>query len=152
MAKKEQVARAAEGVLEPGEIVEVATMATIGSLQLGRQAAIAAVSAIATAGLLSVTVTPKPQPVVLTTRRLLVLGLRNTLMEQADSKIRSQFPRAELGAKPARRIMLYHQVDLTDAEGRPVGRMRFSLFNGRDASSIANGLGPPPVPAVAKKK
>src|SRR6266852_714516 len=95
MAKKEQVARAAEGVLEPGEIVEVATMATIGSLQLGRQAAIAAVSAIATAGLLSVTVTPKPQPVVLTTRRLLVLGLRNTLMEQADSKIRSQFPRAE---------------------------------------------------------
>ena len=149
MSKKDQVARAAEGVVEPGEIVEVATTAMIGSLHLGRSAAIAAVSAIATAGLLSVTVSPRPQPVVLTTRRLLVLGLKNTFIDQADSTIKSEFPRGELRAKPARRIMLYHQVDLTDLQGKPVGRMKFGFFDGADARSIAQGLGPPPSLAVA---
>jgi len=43
--------------MEPGEIVEASGMASVGSMRLGRQAAIAAASAIASAGLLSVTVT-----------------------------------------------------------------------------------------------
>ena len=149
-AKKDQIARAAEAVVEPGEVVELTTNAVIGSLRLGRQVAIAAVTAIASAGLLSLEVTPKQQPIALTTRRLLVLGLKNTFTDQADSKIRSEMPRAELRAKPAKQVMLYHQLDLTDSEGSPVARMKFGLFDGADARKIAQALGPAPAP-VGKK-
>jgi hypothetical protein len=147
--KKDQIKQAAEAVVEPGEVVEVACTAVIGSLRLGRQVAIGIASAIATAGLLSVTVSPKPQPLVLTTKRLLVLGMKNTLIDQADSKIKNEFSRAELRAKPARRIMLYHQVDVTDVQGSPVARMKFGLFDGASARGIADGLGPAP---MAQKK
>ena len=150
-ANKDQIARAAESVVEPGEVVELTTNAVIGSLRLGRQMAIAAATAIATGGLLSVEVTPKQQPVVLTTTRLLVLGMKNTFTDQADSKIRTEIPRADLRAKPARRIALYHQVDLTDSEGAPVARMKFGLFDGADARNLAQALGPAPT-AVEKKK
>src|SRR5260370_17599146 len=84
---KDQTKRAAEGVLEPGEVVEQATQALIGSLQLGRQMAIGVATAIATAGLLSVTVSKKPEPIVLTTKRLLVLGMKNTSIDQPHSTI-----------------------------------------------------------------
>jgi hypothetical protein len=143
-AKKDQIARAAEAVVEPGEVVELTSNAVIGSLRLGRQVAIAAATAIATAGLFSLELTPKQQPIVLTTKRLLVLGLKNTFTDQADSTIRSQMPRAELRAKPARQIMLYHQVDLTDTEGKPVARMKFGLFDGADARNLAQALGEAP--------
>ncbi|HET7467656.1 MAG TPA: hypothetical protein VFL29_13430 [Candidatus Dormibacteraeota bacterium] len=143
-ANKDQIARAAEAVVEPGEVVELTSNAVIGSLKLGRQVAIAAATAIVTGGLLSVEVTPKQQPIVLTTRRLLVLGLKNTFTDQADSKIRSEIPRAGLRAKPARRVMLYHQLDLTDPEGAPVARMKFGLFDGADARRLGEALGQPP--------
>jgi hypothetical protein len=143
--KKEQIRQAAEAVVEPGEVVEVATTAMVGSLQLGRQVAIGIASAIATVGLLSVTVSPKAQPLVLTTKRLLVLGMKNTLIDQADSKIKNELQRAELRAKPARRIMLYHQVDVTDDQGNPVARIKFGFFDGASAQGIAQGLGPAPV-------
>jgi hypothetical protein len=78
---KDQTKRAAEGVVEPGEVVELATQALVGSLQLGRQVAIGVATAIATAGLLSVAVSKQPEPIVLTTRRLLVLGMKNPWVE-----------------------------------------------------------------------
>lgn len=145
------MARAAEGVLEPGEIVEVATIATFGGVSVGKTMAVAAATAIATAGLLSVTVTPKRMPIVLTSKRLLVLGYKGVVVEQPDSKIVAQMARSDLRAKPAKRVALYHQVDLTDIEGKAVARMKFALFDGADARSVAQGLGLPPSLAVAQK-
>jgi len=145
---KDQTKRAAEGILEPGEVVEQATQALIGSLQLGRQMAIGVATAIATAGLLSVTVSKKPEPIVLTTKRLLVLGMKNTFIDRADSKIRSEFPRGELRGQ-AHRVFTYYALDVTDTEGRPIGRMRFPFWSRADAKAIADALGPPP--STAKK-
>jgi uncharacterized membrane protein (UPF0136 family) len=145
---REQTKRAAEGVVEPGEVVELATQALVGSLQLGRQMAIGVATTIATAGLLSVTVSKKPEPIVLTTKRLLVLGMKNTFIDQADSKIRSEFPRSALRAR-AHRVFTYYALDVTDTEGRPIGRMRFPFWSRADAKALADALGPPP--PIAKK-
>jgi hypothetical protein len=145
---KDQTKRAAEGVMEPGEVVELATQALVGSLQLGRQMAIGVATAIATAGLFSVTVSKKPEPIVLTTKRLLVLGMKNTFIDQADSKIRSEFPRGALRGW-AHRVFTYYALDVTDTEGRPLGRMRFPFWMRADAKAIADALGPPP--PTAKK-
>ena len=53
----DQVARAAEPVLEPGEIVEVATVGSFGSVSIARIAVTAAAVSIATAGLFTAYVT-----------------------------------------------------------------------------------------------
>jgi uncharacterized membrane protein (UPF0136 family) len=140
---KDTTKRAAEGVVESGEVVEFATQALVGSLQLGRQVAIGVATAIATAGLLSVAVSKKPEPVVLTTRRLLVLGMKNTFIDQADSKIRLEFPRSALRGR-AHRVFTYYVLDLADADGRPIGRLRFPFWSRADAKAIADALGPPP--------
>src|SRR5260370_3759513 len=129
---KDQTKRAAERVVEPGEVVELATQALVGSLQLGRQMAIGVATAIATAGLFSVTVSKKPEPIVLTTKRLLVLGMKNTFIDQADSKIRSEFPRSALRRR-AHRAFTFHAPDITDSEGTPMGRMRFPFCSLTDA-------------------
>jgi hypothetical protein len=145
---KDTTKRAAEAVLEPGEVIELATQALVGSLQLGRQMAIGVATAIATAGLLSVTVSKKPEPIVLTTKRLLVMAMKNTFIDQADSKIRSEFPRSALRGR-AHRVFTYYALDVTDAEGRLIGRMRFPFWSRADAKAIGDALGPPPV--MAKK-
>jgi uncharacterized membrane protein (UPF0136 family) len=145
---KDQTKRAAESVMEPGEVVELATQALVGSLQLGRQMAIGVATAIATAGLFSVTVSKKPEPIVLTTKRLLILGMKNTFIDQADSKIRSEFPRSGLRGR-AHRVFTYYALDVTDTEGRPIGRMRFPFWSRADAKALGDALGPPP--PTAKK-
>ena len=150
--RHDQTAQAAEPLMQPGEIVEAAGIASVGSLQLGRQAAIAAATAVATLGLLSVTVTPKPQPVVLTSRRFLILGIKVGIIDKPDSKIRTEIPRSELRALPARRpiLGLYWLVELTDPEGKRVAKMRFPIGDRADANAFASGLGaPPPKPAKA---
>jgi hypothetical protein len=149
--KSDQVARAAEPLMEPGEVVEVAAMATVGKMNVAKTAAIAAVTAIATLGTVSVMVTPKPQPVVLSTKRLLVLGMKVGLIDKPDSKITAQMARSELRARPAKRVMLYHQVDLTDLEAQPVARLKFSFFDRSDAERFAHALGEPPQVATAKR-
>jgi len=138
-----QVARAGGPVLEPGEIVEVATVGSFGSVSIARMAVTAAAVSIATAGLFTAYATPKKVPIVFTTRRLLILGT-NGLLEKADSKIVTQVPRSELRAHPARRPFLWTKVDLTDPQGTPVARMQFPLPTRGDAARIATALGLPP--------
>ena len=144
MGNKEKAAQAAEAVLEPGEVVEMATIGQIGPARIGRTLAIGAATAIATAGMASVMVTPKRMPIVLTTKRLLVLGWKGTVSEVPDSKIVSQVPRPELRAKPAKRVLLYNQVDLTDTAGHTVTRLKLALFDAAEARTLAEALGPPP--------
>jgi hypothetical protein len=104
----------------------------------------AAAVSIATAGLFTAYVTPKKVPIVLTTKRLLILGTKGLLTEQADSKIVTQVPRSELRAHPARRPFLWTKVVLTDPSGTPVARMQFPLPTRGDAARIATALGLPP--------
>src|SRR5437867_6291738 len=116
-SKSEKVARAAEAVLEPGEVVEATGMAVLGKFNAGKSVALGIATGIATLGMVSVMTTPKPQPVVLTTKRMLVLGIKVGIIDQPDSKIVTEIPREQLRAKPARRVMLYQAVDLTDPQG-----------------------------------
>ncbi|SRR5712692_3026655 len=138
--------------MQPGELVEATAMAVIGRWNVGKSMALAAVTAVASLGMLSVMTVPKPQPVVLTTRRFLVLGIKVGIIDQADSKIVTEVPRAELRAKPAKRVALYRAVDVTDPQGNKLVRMKFSFFDGGDAQKIAQGLGEPPPQMVAARK
>jgi len=124
-------------------------MASVGSLRLGRQAAIAAATAIATMGVLSVTVSTKAQPIVLTTKRFLILGIKVGLVDKADSKIKTEIPRLELRALPPRRpiLGLYWLMELTDPEGNRVAKVRFPITDRGDAEAFARGLGQPLVTA-----
>jgi len=94
--------------------------------------------------------TPKKVPIVLTTKRLLILGTKG-VFEQADSKIVAEIPRADLRAKPPRRPFLWTKVDLTDPQGTPVARMQFPVPARGDAKLIAAALGQPPTPVVAAR-
>ncbi|HEX9476913.1 MAG TPA: hypothetical protein VGA41_09665 [Candidatus Dormibacteraeota bacterium] len=139
----DQVARAAEPVLEPGEIVEVATVGAFGSVSVARTAITAAAVSIATAGLFTAYVTPKKVPIVLTTKRLLILGTKGLITESPDSKIEAQVPRSELRARAPHRRFLWTKVELTDPQGTPVARMQFPLPARGDADRIAKALGTP---------
>ena len=150
-SKGEKVARAAEPLMEPGEVVEVAGMAVLGKFNVGKSVALGIATGIATLGMVSVMTTPKPQPVVLTTKRMLVLGIKVGIIDQPDSKIVTEIPREQLRAKPARRVMLYQAVDLTDPQGTKVTRMKFSLFDGAAAKKFAQVLGEPPAARVAAR-
>jgi hypothetical protein len=140
---RDRVARAAEPVLDPGEIVEVATEATFGSVSLARSAITAAAVSIATAGLFTAYTTPKKVPIVLTSKRLLILGTKG-INDSPDSKIVGQLPRSDLRATPPHRRFLWTKVMLTSPQGTPVGRMMFPVPARGDAKLIANALGAPP--------
>jgi hypothetical protein len=141
----EQAARAAEAVLEPGEIVEIATWAPFGRVSIKRQVLTAAAVSVATAGLFTAYVTPKRVPIILTTKRFLILGTKDGLInDQAESKVVAQMPRSEVRAKPPRRRVLNIRLELTDPQGTPMGRMGFTHLNMSDASRLATALGQPP--------
>jgi hypothetical protein len=142
--KSEQIALAAGPLMQPGEVVEATAMAVVGRWNVGKSIGLAAVTAVATLGILSVYTVPKPQPIVLTTRRFLILGIKQDFMvETPDSKIAAEIPRTELRARPARRVALYHAVDVTDTQGNKLTRMKFGFFDGGDAQKFATGLGAP---------
>ena len=69
MGKKEHIAAAAAPLVEPGEQVEATAMAVVGKWNIGKSTALAAVTAVASLGILSVYTAPKQQPIVLTSRR-----------------------------------------------------------------------------------
>jgi hypothetical protein len=139
--KNEQIAQAAEPLMQPGEIVEATGMAVLGKFNYGKSMALGIATGIATLGMVSVMTTPKQQPVALTTRRFLVLGIKTGLVDKVDSKIVTEIPRSELRAKPAKRVMLYIAVDLADAQGNKVTRMKFAFNAMADAQRFAQGLG-----------
>ena len=145
---EEQAARAAEAVLEPGEIVDMAICAPFGRVSIKRQVLTAAAVSVATAGLFTAYVSPKRVPIILTTKRFLILGSKEGLInDQAEGKVVAELPRSELRAKLPRRRVLNIVLELTDPQGTPSGRMIFTHFNKRDPDRIAAALGQPPTTA-----
>ena len=144
MGKKEEILTAVAPLLAPDEVVEGAAMAAVGKWNVGKSLALAAVTAVATLGVLSVMTVPKPQPLVLTTKRFLILGIKQDLMvEHPESKIVAEIARRELRARPAKRVALYHAVDVTDVQGNKLSRLKFGFFDGAAAQKFATGLGAP---------
>jgi hypothetical protein len=144
VGKKEEIMAAAAPLLEPGEVIEATSMGVVGKWNAGKSVALAAVTAVATLGMLSVMTVPKPQPLVLTTKRFLILGLKQDLMvEHPESKIVVEIPKGDLRAKPAKRVALYHAVDVTDVQGNKLSRLKFGFFDGAAAQKFATGLGAP---------
>jgi hypothetical protein len=142
VGKKEDIAAAAAPLLEPGEQVQATAMAVVGKWNVGKSMALAAVTAVASLGMLSVMTVPKQQPLALTTKRFLILGMKQDLMvEKPESRIVAEIPKSELRAMPARRVALYHAVDVTDVQGNKVSRLKFGLFDGASAKAFAQGLG-----------
>ena len=125
-------------------------MAVLGKFNVGKSVALGIATGIATLGMVSVMTTPVQQPVVLTTKRFLVLGIRQGIVDQPDSKIVTAVPRSELRALPAKRVALFIAVDLTDTEGNKLTRMKFAFNAMGDAKAFANGLGAPAVAAAAR--
>ncbi len=147
--KPDEIRRAAEPLMEPGEVVELAAVSTLGKFNLAKNLALATATAVATLGMVSIMSTPKAQPVVLTTRRFLALGIKAALADKPDSKIVTAVQRADLRARPAKRVALYFAVDVTDPEGKKLVRMKFSFFNGADARAFSDALGRPALPGAA---
>ncbi len=135
--------------MEPGEVVEATGMAVLGKFNVGKSVALGIATGIATLGMVSVMTTPVQQPVVLTTKRFLVLGIKKGIVDSPDSKIVTEVPRSELRAKPAKRVALFIAVDLTDTQGNKVARMKFAFFDMEAAKRFAQGLGQPAGATVA---
>ena len=143
MGKNEDIARAAEPLLQPGEVVEATAMAVVGKFNWGKSMALGIATGIATLGMVSVMTTPKQQPVVATTKRFLILGIKTGLVDKPDSKIVTEIPREQLRALPAKRVFTYMAVDLTDPQGSKVARMKFPFWKGGEARTFAQALGAP---------
>ena len=135
--------------MEPGEVVEATGMAVLGKFNVGKSVALGIATGIATLGMVSVMTTPVQQPVVLTTKRFLVLGIKKGIVDSPDSKIVTEVPRSELRAKPAKRVALFIAVDLTDTQGNKLARMKFAFFDMAVAQRFAQGLGQPAGATVA---
>ena len=141
--KNDQIAQAAEPLMQPGEIVEATAMAVLGKFNYGKSVALGIATGIATLGMVSVMTTPKQQPLVITTRRFLVLGMKTGIVDKPDSKIVTEIPREDLRARPAKRVFTYFAVDLTDPQGNKLTRLKFPFWKGGEARSFSQALGEP---------
>jgi hypothetical protein len=143
VGKNEQIAQAAEPLMQPGEIVEATAMAVLGSFNVGKSVALGIATGIATLGMVSVMTSPKQQPIVVTTKRFIVLEIKTGIVDRPDSKIRIEVPRSDIRAQPAKRVFTYIAVDLTDPQGSKLTRMKFPFWAGGEARRIAQALGEP---------
>ena len=139
MALSDRVAKAATPLLEPGETIEVATVAAVGKVSLKRQVATAAVTAVLTAGMVTAVTYAQKRPVVLTNRRLLFLDFNN-LTGKPLEKLVGQVPREGLRAQRDR-ALLWLAYNLIDGSGAPVLRLSFPLPNRNAGRQIAESLG-----------
>lgn len=142
MSKNDQIRQAAEPLTQPGEVIEVVGEAVLGKFNVGKSVALGIATGIATMGLVSVMTSPVAQPIVVTTKRFIVLEIKKGIVDRPDSKIRLEIPRSEIRALPAK-LGLTYSVDLTDVEGKKLTRMKFPFWRGGMAKSFAQALGDP---------
>jgi len=139
VALQDRIKKAATPLLEPGEVIEVATVAAVGKVSTRRQIATVAVTAILSAGTVTaVTYSPK-RPVVLTNRRLLFLDA-NEITGRPLEKLVGVLNREGLRAQ-RQRALLWLKYDLIDSTGAPVVRLSFPVPNLSAGHQIAAALG-----------
>ena len=139
MGLQDRIKKAATPLLEPGEAIEVATVAAVGKVSAKRQIATVAITAILTAGTVTaVTYSPK-RPVVLTNRRLLFLDA-NEVTGRPLEKLVGALPREGLRAQ-RQQGLLWLKYDLIDDTGAPVVRLSFPVPNRKAGHEMAAALG-----------
>lgn len=143
MALADRVARAATSLLQPGETIEVATVAAVGKVPLKQQVATAAVTAavtgLLTGGVATAVFYVNKRPIVLTNRRLLILDA-NDFTGRPLTKLVGAVSREGLRAQH-QRSLLWLTYNLIDNSGRPVLRLRFPVPNRKAGHRIAESLG-----------
>ena len=139
MALQDRIKKAATPLLEPGEVIEVVTVAAVGKVSARRQIATVAVAAILSAGTVTAVAYSPKRPVVLTDRRLLFLDA-NELTGRPLEKLVGALPREGLRAQ-RQRGLLWLKYDLIDNTGAPVVRLSFPVPNRSAGHQMAAALG-----------
>ena len=139
MALQDKIKKAVTPLLEPGEVIEVATVAAVGKVSARRQIATVAVAAILSAGTVTVVAYSPKRPVVLTNRRLLFLDA-NEITGRPLEKLVGTLNREGLRAQ-RQRALLWLKYDLIDGTGAPVVRLSFPLPDRSAGHQIATALG-----------
>ncbi len=124
--------------LQDDEQPELATIAFIGSLQLGKTATIAVATALVSVGTMAMYRVPIKQYVLLTNQRLMLFP-QNQLTGRPIARVNAELPRSVLGASAAKVNFLTSTVDLSveDIWGL---RLRFPRPVKADALVIARSL------------
>lgn len=139
MSLQERIKKAATPLLEPGEVIEVATVAAVGKVSAKRQIATVAVTAILSAGTVTAVAYAPKRPIVLTNRRLLFLDA-NEITGRPQEKLVGAIAREGLRAQRQRGI-LWRKYDLIDNRGAAVLRLSYPLPNRKAGDQIADALG-----------
>jgi hypothetical protein len=139
VALRDRIKKAATPLLQPGEVIEVATVAAVGKVSAKRQIATAAITAIVTAGTVTAVAYAPKRPMVLTNRRLLFLDA-NELTGRPQEKLVGELNREGLRAQ-RQRALLWLKYDLIDNSGAPVIRLSFPVPNRKAGHQIAGALG-----------
>ncbi len=139
MALQDRIKKAATPLLEPGEVIEVATVAAVGKVSAKRQIATAAITAIVTAGTVTAVAYAPKRPMVLTNRRLLFLDA-NELTGRPQEKLVGELNREGLRAQ-RQGALLWLKYDLIDNNGAPVVRLSFPVPARKAGNQIAGALG-----------
>jgi hypothetical protein len=139
VALQDRIKKAATPLLEPGEVIEVATVAAVGKVSAKRQIATAAITAIVTAGTVTAVAYAPKRPMVLTNRRLLFLDA-NDLTGRPQEKLVGELNREGLRAQ-RQRALLWLKYDLIDNSGAAVVRLSFPVPARKAGNQIASALG-----------
>ncbi len=115
MALQDRIKKAATPLLDPGEVIEIATVAAVGKVSTRRQIATVAVTAILSVGTVTAVVYSPKRPVVLTNRRLLFLDA-NEISGRPLEKLVGVLNREGLRAQ-RQRALLWLKYDLIDNTG-----------------------------------
>jgi hypothetical protein len=138
--RTQRVNEVMSALLQPGEQVEVASVANVGRVTLGRKVAVAAAAAVFSGGTMTMHYRPARFYVVLTSQRLLCLG-SSTWTGRPVPKITLQVPRAAIAGttEPVRRVTLAFDVLISGQENAL--RMTFPMPLRDDGDRIAASLG-----------
>lgn len=139
MSLQDRIKKAATPLLQPGESIEVATVAAVGKVSAKRQIATAAITAIVTAGTVTAVAYAPKRPMVLTNRRLLFLDA-NELTGRPQEKLVGELNREGLRAQ-RQRALLWLKYDLIDNSGAAVVRLSFPVPARKAGNQIAGALG-----------
>ena len=142
MKLDERIAKAAQPVLKAGEAIEACTMCTFGAVEMKKvELATAVLLAIATAGAMTIYAVPTMVHLVLTNRRLLVLG--QDWAGNPKSAITMEVPRAEIRATPTKAGLTWLAYNITDKDGTAFALVRFAFPSRKAGRQIAVALGAP---------
>lgn len=130
----------ATSLLAPGERIELASLAQVGTVAIGKQVAVAAVAGVLSGGHLIVAVRPKTHYFVLTDQRLLFLEA-SEWAGRPTSRVVGLIPRSAIMAVSNARKGFLLKFDLVIAGQAKGLRLTFPPQRHADGERMARALG-----------